>query len=48
MANKEIKFDLRLKTTNGKDVMKEFKGTLFPDGKLAVAEVKQVRYVAIN
>ena len=34
-----IKFDCRLDSTSGSDVHREFKGTLLPDGSLAITEI---------
>ncbi len=40
----QIKFDLRLDSTDGKDVHRDFKGTYFRgDGTLAIAEVKYLK-----
>jgi hypothetical protein len=40
-TKEQLRFDLRLQSSNGKDVHRDFKGTLFVgDGTLAIAEVK--------
>ena len=43
-SNNQIRFDLRLQSNNGKDVHREFKGSLFQtDGTIAIAEIKPLR-----